>query len=672
MKKHILFSLILIFLLASLCIITNIPAFAANTEESIQINVTVPLILPVNVDAFGNVTTANDVAITNNSEFGVYIESIKIDSSNGWKLVDSNYNFNKEPIGQNSFTFQINDTMADTEGNINIEQWHIDKKSSSLFEYDCDISPQTSPLTHVVIGTVMFEIDWDGYWTVNFELPDGTTKSTQMKNPSTAGWTWGTPSYTPSQGYMKATFDHWEETSRSNENKTITYKAVFNITNNYQEIAITSTNRYELGYTDGDTSFNIPDYFYNSSKSIWYKITSIGSEAFKGCTSLKTVEIPNTVISIADSAFNGCTALSSISIPNSVTQISDYAFRGCESLTNITIPTNVTIIGSSAFRSCTNLIEIIIPNSVITIGDSAFNDCTALAKVVLPNNLTTISEYTFRGCIKLTDIEIPSKVTTIASSAFRQCTALDKIEIPNSVTLIGDSAFNGCSGLKNVILSNNITTIDEYEFAYCTSLENITVPEGVTTISSSAFTGCTLLEYIVLPYSLQTINDKAFYNCPNINAVYYAGESKTQINIGLSNTSLTGAQWYYGSSGPNDIKKEITPEATNDIESESPYIDEPTIEQSSPSNSLDSSLDDTDITNTDPQIPDNNSQNSRPEDCKDEKEQEENNEKHEQVITENAQLPHEPQEILEQEIAEEEEISENTKESDSFKDDTDF
>ena len=57
-----------------------------------------------------------------------------------------------------------------------------------------------------------------------------------------------------------------------------------------------------------------------------YSVTSIGLSAFRDCSSLTSVEIPNSVTSIGSSAFYGCTGLTSIEIPNSVTTIDSSAF----------------------------------------------------------------------------------------------------------------------------------------------------------------------------------------------------------------------------------------------------------------------------------------------------------------------------------------------------------
>lgn len=103
-----------------------------------------------------------------------------------------------------------------------------------------------------------------------------------------------------------------------------------------------------------------------------YTITCIGNKAFKNCSGLKSIEIPESAKH--NRTFYYCSHLTNIKIPESVTNIGNSAFYGCSHLTNIEIPTSVTNIGISTFQNCSNLTNIEIPTSITRIEEWAFSN----------------------------------------------------------------------------------------------------------------------------------------------------------------------------------------------------------------------------------------------------------------------------------------------------------
>ena len=224
-------------------------------------------------------------------------------------------------------------------------------------------------------------------------------------------------------------------------------------------------------------------------------VTSIGDRAFCGCRSLTEVVIPNSVVCINGNPFfdwNGkleCLSpsfvyednilfnkdksriisfrnqkLTSYVIPASVTRIEEFAFSRCESLTEVVIPNSVTNIGKRAFANCCSLTEVVIPNSVTNIGKGAFHKCESLTDVVIPNSVTSIGDRTFFGCSSLTEVVIPDSVTNIGKGAFANCCSLAEVVIPNSVTIIGGFAFMKCKSLAEVVIPNSVVCINSNSF----------------------------------------------------------------------------------------------------------------------------------------------------------------------------------------------------------------
>ena len=247
-------------------------------------------------------------------------------------------------------------------------------------------------------------------------------------------------------------------------------------------------------------------------------ITTINEGAFKDCSSLTSITIPESVTSIGNGAFRSCSGLTSVNITDGVTSIGGHTFNGCSSLTSVNIPDGVTSIDGYTFNGCSSLTSITIPEGVTSIGAYAFGECSSLTSITIPEEVTSIGFAAFDGCSSLTSITIPEGVTSIDQSAFYNCSSLTSITIPEGVTSIEKRVFYKCSSLASITLPNSLISIGTDAFRSCSALSSITIPAGVTNIDD-AFRQCDLKTVTVLAETPPTISSGMFNNCSNLTAI---------------------------------------------------------------------------------------------------------------------------------------------------------
>lgn len=125
------------------------------------------------------------------------------------------------------------------------------------------------------------------------------------------------------------------------------------------------------------------------------KVTQIEDSAFSGCSKLKNVIFPQTLLTLGGSAYSGCSALTSVTFNSNLKTIGANAFEGCSSLSQLTGLENTVVssIGANAFKGCSSLVDVSLPNTIQTVGENAFANCSGLATINFINdsNLSTLS-----------------------------------------------------------------------------------------------------------------------------------------------------------------------------------------------------------------------------------------------------------------------------------------
>lgn len=106
-----------------------------------------------------------------------------------------------------------------------------------------------------------------------------------------------------------------------------------------------------------------PKVAYNGAE---YDVTKIGDGAFRNCTGITELILPNSILAISYDAFRGCTGITgNLVIPNSVRIINSSAFRGCTGVTKLYLGENLKIIlGSMSFGDLKNLTEVHIARAI--------------------------------------------------------------------------------------------------------------------------------------------------------------------------------------------------------------------------------------------------------------------------------------------------------------------
>lgn len=242
-----------------------------------------------------------------------------------------------------------------------------------------------------------------------------------------------------------------------------------------------------------------------------YKVISIGNGAFKECTEVLSVVLPDTITSISDFAFEGCTKLKSINLPQSIISIGQWAFIHCENIESLEFPDKIEIINGYTCEGCLKLSKVSLPKNLKKVESGAFRNCPKLKALSFPQGVTNLGANSFAGT-GITSITLPRTISTIYWDTFSYCSELEEFNAEEGISIFG--GISDCPKVTSVKIPSSVTTICGFD--NCIGLKSIDLPEGLKIIGSHSFMGCVNLESIIIPSTITLIDRAAFSNCEKL------------------------------------------------------------------------------------------------------------------------------------------------------------
>lgn len=239
---------------------------------------------------------------------------------------------------------------------------------------------------------------------------------------------------------------------------------------------------YEVSglYPEGSASGDVKVPAEHNGKAV----TGIAGSAFKGCTQLRSITLPDTLTYIKTNAFADCVNLKTVDIKGTLSQLETGAFSGCESVESVSLGGGAAGLSLGAFDACVKL-------KSFDFGGSLAEWCSLAAHSAVT---TRVQNLTFGGQPLAGDVTVPAGVSSIGSYAFYNCREITSLTISEGTAWIGGYAFADCAGLRTISISEGLAYISEGAFDGCISLEKISVPDSISRFSAT-LEDCVRLQY---------------------------------------------------------------------------------------------------------------------------------------------------------------------------------
>lgn len=320
-------------------------------------------------------------------------------------------------------------------------------------------------------------------------------------------------------------------------------------------------------------------------------ITAIGSYAFRGCTELVSITIPNSVLCIYENSCYECSGLAEVKYDGTSEEWYSIIFTtGNERLVQLAAIPGAPVVASGTWGDgvlwtfyMDGLLEVL---GTGVIDKNVNVPSGSVTSVYIGDGITQIDSCTFEFYENLNCVRIPTTVTEIGSRAFNYCPLQEVIYegtreewysiliAQSNDSLVAAAPYpaptEGCCGddllwkvedgvlfiegagnmydwsytyrapwhyvresITALKLDSGVTSIGDYAFFDLSMLVETELPDSLTSIGDDAFYGCYNLIYINIPEGVASIGVRAFYDC-----------GLHQITIPESVTAIGGDAFY--------------------------------------------------------------------------------------------------------------------------------
>ena len=277
--------------------------------------------------------------------------------------------------------------------------------------------------------------------------------------------------------------------------------------NSYKAEKHFAASYYDYYYLKVHYGVSFTDYYWTtldksqSDISIPDRIASIPSNSFKNITTLRNIRIPETVTSIGADAFLGCSNLEYVNYAKmdkmySISYANEYSSPLCYGA--------IVHIASST----TDYVNATVSYSVSQVSPYLLRNWKSLQSISFESNVQKLSERSFSGCTNLKNVFI-SKDVALSTGVFYDCNNNLAVYIDRGEQEGDDTLFARSSSGSSKVIVNYQSDIEDYEYWYklSTGVPELTVPEAITSISNSYFNSNKIIERVYLHDNISYVSN---------------------------------------------------------------------------------------------------------------------------------------------------------------------